>query len=301
MSKDNWAKVRRATPCPVCAKPDWCLVSIALNDDGTRTVICPRTANDHPHYSALHEFVGYLHRIPEGSAIVIPDKRRPEPPPIAPDELVRLNGECRDCIDPLRLARLAQNLGLSVASLLRLRIGWHPRQMCWTFPMSCEPFAFQSITGIRTRYENTDFKGSIRGGHNGLFLPTSLSSQGPLLIEEGPTSTAALLDMGFDAIGRPFCMGGTALILSYTKTMRDRLIVVVANNDTPKSRPDGTVFYPGQEGGDKLAKELAGAGRLVKMIVPPGHKDSRDMLRAGLGRTFVETLIKNNLFYRKAA
>lgn len=56
--KTTWIRVSRANPCPICAKPDWCLISA----DGT-AAICARTESIKP----LGE-VGWLHKL-DGSDI----------------------------------------------------------------------------------------------------------------------------------------------------------------------------------------------------------------------------------------
>ena len=73
--RTSWLRVRRNRPCPVCGRPDWCLVAI----DGT-AAICPRTMNNHPIKSGDGELVGYLHHKLGGSHIPAPE-RKPDPTP----------------------------------------------------------------------------------------------------------------------------------------------------------------------------------------------------------------------------
>jgi len=63
---------------------------------------------------------------------------------------------------------------------------------------------FGKIIGIRRRLPNGR-KISLTSSKTGLFIPADLSPEGLLLICEGPTDTAAALDLGFAAIGRPNC------------------------------------------------------------------------------------------------
>ena len=53
MLSENWVRVSRNHPCPVCGKPDWCIIS----SDGT-AVICPRIEEGSKRYI---EGSGYLH------------------------------------------------------------------------------------------------------------------------------------------------------------------------------------------------------------------------------------------------
>ena len=84
-------------------------------------------------------------------------------------------------------------LGISANSLKRLRVGWDGK--AFTFGMSND---FGKIIGIRRRFPNGS-KVSLKGSKTGLFVPTGLSHEGSLLTCEGPTDTAAALDLSFDA------------------------------------------------------------------------------------------------------
>jgi phage/plasmid primase-like uncharacterized protein len=112
----------------------------------------------------------------------------------------------RRSYNPNRLDRFAAELGVSMNSLLRLSVGWSEDHDAWTFPMRN---ANGKVVGIRLRRPDGR-KVSVTGGHEGLFIPRGrdLYPGEPLLIAEGPTDTAALLDLNFMAIGRPSCTGG---------------------------------------------------------------------------------------------
>lgn len=73
------------------------------------------------------------------------------------------------------------------------------RHDAWTFPVSD---AAGVLTGIRLRLADGR-KLSVRGGPEGLFVPADLGQPERLLIAEGPTDTASLLDLGLAAVGRP--------------------------------------------------------------------------------------------------
>ena len=167
--------------------------------------------------------------------------------------------------------------------------------MCWTFPTIGAPFRPNSLVGIERRYHDGKKK-VMAGTSGGLFIPTGLSGKGPLLIEEGASSTAALLDMGFDAIGRFNCNSGVAQIMAFIAKMMGRHIIIVANNDPEKYRPDGSTFRPGQDGGRSLESVAVDLGHCVKMIVPPYHKDSREWKRAGANKSEVASVINAHSF-----
>jgi hypothetical protein len=124
--------------------------------------------------------------------------------------------------------------------------------------------------GVRLRLPDGR-KLSIRGGKEGLFLPTRLGSGGRLLIAEGPTDTAALLDLGFAAVGRPSCSGGVGHVVDLVKRLGTAEAVVVADGDGP-----------GLFGAEKLAARLLAYAPGVRVIAPPrGIMDARAWKRAG--------------------
>jgi DNA primase len=186
----------------------------------------------------------------------------------------------RGC-DPKRLAGLARSLGLSVESLTAFRAGWSGGHLAWTFPMS-DP-ATGRVVGIRLRLPSGK-KLSVKGGREGLFLPDPLDLYaGRLLIAEGPTDAAALLDMGFPAaVGRPSCTGGTRHLVALVRDRRPDEVVVLADADEP-----------GRAGAAVLARDLSLHVRAVRVTAPPaGTKDARAWKIAGATRPDVEDLIR---------
>jgi DNA primase len=147
--------------------------------------------------------------------------------------------------------------------------------------------ARRKVIGIRLRAEDGQ-KWAVAGSHNGLFWPDGLAGAGPLLICEGPTDTAALLDLGYDAIGRPCCTGAVEMIIEVVRRLRRRDVVVVADADAP-----------GIEGANRLARALTEAGRRPKVIRPLWGKDARAWVQAGATRAVVDTAIQNALHWRE--
>jgi hypothetical protein len=308
--RSGWVRITQLKiRCPICSRPDYCTVSA----DGA-VCNCPRTPNDHPIYGQHGEWVGYLHRLGgDGAREIVNVPRslvgRSHAPRVPTPHLAALAERCRTSVSPDRLAAFARRMGLSAASLARLGCGWadgvpmwrqrHGAERplyAWAFPMRDD---LLRITGLRLRGED-DRKFSFTGGHEGLFVPENLTGDGPLLLPEGPTSCAACLDLGYEAIGRPNDAGGVRLLSAllgrrFGQSKRRRDLVVVADNDPPKHRPDGTVFYPGQDGAERVAGELAAAGWHVKVIQPtrPDTNDVRDWLRAGATRPVVDCVIRN--------
>ncbi len=141
-----------------------------------------------------------------------------------------------------------------------------------------------TIIGIRRRLPSGR-KLAVRGGREGLFVPTALSRSGRLLICEGPTDTAAMLGLGFAALGRPSCSGGTRFV---GVLARAREVVIVADGDEP-----------GRHGAIRLATTLHLHCPKVDIISPPpGVKDARAWVGAGATRHDIESTLANGPIVR---
>ncbi len=261
----NWRRVSRSAPCPICERPDWCLLSA----DGT-AVICARTETEKRCGDA-----GWLHRLRERPRQSERRRVRHISLPIGgrgPD-LARLAEHYRESVDYVRLQQFAAGAGLSVSALWHLRIGWSPEHRAWSFPM-IDPDG--NVLGIRLRRPN-GAKFAVKGGREGLFIPRDIpvSSADTTLICEGPTDTAALLDLGFPVVvGRPSCTGGIKLLVQLMTARKPVEVVVVADSDEP-----------GRRGADSLASVLVAYAPAVRVIMPPGGiKDARAWLQAGATR-----------------
>jgi hypothetical protein len=183
-----------------------------------------------------------------------------------------------------KLNLFAEELGVSVESLRRLKVGWDNQFKCWTFPMTDSE---DRVRGIRLRLPNGR-KFSQKGGSDGLFIPDDLRFDEMLLIAEGPTDTAALLDLGFDVIGRPSCCGGTWLCTELFRKHWPLEAVIVADADSP-----------GQRGAQALADTLLpfAGGRRVRIIQPPdGIKDARAWKQAGATASDISKAIEETPF-----
>ncbi len=258
MTGERMHRVSKANRCPICGKPDWCLVAA----DGS-AAICARIADGAQRRCGD---AGWLHMLRD-------DGRRPHRHygvRISSSDAGDVSGHCerlaeqyQAMITSQQLLDISTILGVSRASLERLRIGWDGR--AFTFPMSN---IRGRIIGIRRRLPNGR-KLSVERSSAGLFIPTGLSGQGPLLITEGESDCAAGLDLGFDTIGRPGCRSCVAMTIEYVRGC-DQLVVVADNDE------------PGRDGAAKLATALALHCRCVKLVFPPdGMKDLRQWLRAG--------------------
>ena len=173
--------------------------------------------------------------------------------------------------DQSEASRLASNLGLSIESLRRLGLGWAEKLRAWSFPMREESGC---ILGIRLRRPDGS-KLCVKGSREGLFIPFDYFRDDPprglLFICEGPTDTAAMLDLGFAVAGRPSCEGGIALLRRLVRLSGPGLLAILADRDAP-----------GQRGAERLANSLSVHCADVRVFTPPsGIKDARDWKRAG--------------------
>lgn len=261
MPYDRMQRVSRIKPCPVCNKPDWCLVA----PDGS-AAICQRVEQGSKKRCGdagwLHVLSGNVHYVPYVHYRGV-RRRRLQTVSVKPKEqctLIRtLAQQYRGQITPDQLNELSEALGVSAKSLERLGVGWDGE--AWTFPMSDG----KDVIGIRRRFTNGS-KVSVKGSSTGLFVPTGLS-EGLLIITEGPSDCAAALDLGFDAIGRPSCNSRVDMTVKFARG-RDE-VVIIGDNDKP-----------GRQGAETLASRLV-LHCAVKLIFPP-VKDLRQWLKNGL-------------------
>ncbi|HBI47066.1 MAG TPA: hypothetical protein DDY78_30065 [Planctomycetales bacterium] len=267
----QWRRVNRANPCPVCQRFDWCAVAT----DGA-VALCQRVESPRRIGEA-----GWLHRLKnipwrsQGRCI-----RRIPLTESGSMDMERLADEFQQAVDPGRLHQLAVSLGLSVASLCQLGVGWSADHRAWSFPMTD---AGGAVLGVRLRRPN-GVKFAVKGGREGLFLPATAGEKlSPLYICEGPTDTAALLQIGFSNVaGRPSCTGGIKLLVELVRRRFVSEVVILADGDEP-----------GRRGADNLASVLVAYVPAARVVAPPqGVKDARDWLRAGAGRPEVEAAIQ---------
>lgn len=273
----EWHRVDRGRPCPVCGRPDWCLYA-GPADDPT-AAICARTESEKGCGDA-----GWLHRLrddgqwrpPRRSVrIAVPSNGSES----ASVDFQEVSQQAQSALPLPALTRLADDLGLQAHSLHRLGVGWMAasdlRQLgtkcnskgCFAFPMTD---VSGEVRGIRLR-SPSGFKYSIKGSKQGLFVPSDLPDTDLLLVTEGPTDAAALLDLGFVAVGRPSCSGGRGLLVDLVRVWRHPEIVIVADGDGP-----------GRRGAESLAALLAAYSPAVRVIAPPkGIKDARQWKRTG--------------------
>lgn len=106
-------------------------------------------------------------------------------------------------------------------------------------------------------------------------------SDHPVVIVEGMSDTAAALDLGFVAVGRPSNLAG----LGYLKELvKGRRVIILGENDVATNSRTGRVRYPGREGMEAAFEVLKQVCDATKVMPPEGFKDLRSWCNAGLTR-----------------
>ena len=257
---DRFLRVGRARRCPICGKPDWCLVELDFSGDVVR-VICARIESSWRYGDA-----GWLHVLRSDHSNPGPPIRRPTTSIATSScDLSRLARGWQTSLTEQRARALAGCLGIWVSGLRRLGLGW--TGSAWSFPMYGDE---GTVCGIHLRLPDGQ-KRAVRGSRLGLFLPEGLQAKKQLFVLEGASDTAAFLDLGCPAIGRPSCNAGGKLVVHFVQATQPQHVIVVAD-------ADGS----GRKGAARLAGQLRVVCRSVRILEPgQGAKDARAWVNAG--------------------
>ncbi len=272
-TRSKWNRVSRTHRCPICGKPDWCLTTGP--NDNPDAAICSRVE------SAKRigtKGAGWLHRLRDDDQWRDRPLQRRVTLAAAPEPTIEFSGLAEQYVAALSISgleRLEAAIGLTAESLDRLHVGWSTQHRAFTFPMVNH---HGHVCGIRLRGRDGR-KWSIRGGHDGLFIalgvgPDNLSGYGGrLVICEGPTDTAALLDLGLPVVGRPSCNGGVEQLVDLARGWHPDAVAIIADADAP-----------GQHGARYLASCLVGHVTDGVRVVTPPAKDAREWVLRGATR-----------------
>lgn len=273
MKLDNFVRVSAARKCPVCSKPDWCLVA----KDGT-AAICPRVASDTDVGEA-----GYLHhlseRIPMGRVTLTKKVER------KPDiDWHTMQRGLQNAVRHERLEAMAASLGVSAMAVAAMDVGFSLHHHAWTFPMRDGE---DRVVGVRVRNDRGE-KWAISGSTNGLFYP-NLTLCDRVYVVEGPTDCAAMLDMDLPPIGLPSCSAGAEFLCDFLKRNPPLHVVMIVEND----KPDRLGVRAGLRGFTRIANKIHRHARSLKLIHPDlGAKDARDWMQRGATRERIEFIAK---------
>lgn len=272
----SWNRVSKQNPCPICEKPDYCSVA----QDGS-VANCMRVPSD---WECKGNMGGWIHKLQPDVIQRVKNVFRRTPkkkalPPKYWDALVKESVETAG-LEP-RAKVLGMQLGLSYNSLERLMVGWLPQYSAWTFPMWD---GRGRMIGIRLRGLNGQ-KWCVPGSFNGIFHPIYVANDEDtlLMICEGPTDCAALLDLGFDAIGRPSALAGVNHLTEFVRAGRRKVVIVIDADSKDAVELPGAV---------KLAKAIRPLTSDVSILrTPGGYKDIRGWYLCGGTRKDLMELI----------
>jgi hypothetical protein len=230
---------------------------------------------------------GWLHRLNEP----LPEIKyvpRPTTPAASAIDWEALHAHWLACTSQESIERLSASLGVSAQSLSRLGAAWTNEHQAFGFPMRS---VSGEIVGIRLRTDSGK-KFSVRGSKGGLFLPDgAIPDQITLCaVAEGPTDTAAVLDLGYYCVGRQSCSSDVAELV---QALRGVDVVILGDRDEDHFRPDGTVYRPGQDGAHALAAALHRTARSVKLVVPLRGKDIRSWKQQGCTAAVLRCVVQN--------
>ena len=263
----SFTRVTKSQPCVICKRGDWCRVFA----DGWAE--CMRVPSDKPATSG-----GWMHRL-RGESTPHPGPLRVrggegerKPTTINSTKLMR---DWLAMTSPAELDTFASSLGLSSASVTVVGAAWAAAHSAWAFPM-CDGHG--NVVGIRLRNERGKF--AVRGSKQGIFL-ANIPTQKTLFVCEGPTDTAAAVELGLFAVGRPNCCCGGAEIKVYARRHECSRVAVISDNDKP-----------GLDGARKVGGEL----KLPFAIYVPPAKDVREFVRLGGTRIMIENTLKGTLW-----
>jgi hypothetical protein len=209
-----------------------------------------------------------MHRIADGPRRYLSPPPKLQPPTINATKLMH---EWRAATPATALAEFAASLGVSTPSLVAVGAAWSALHSAWAFPM-CDGHG--NVVGIRLRNERGKF--AVRGSRQGIFLMDRVA-QKTLFVCEGPTDTAAAVELGLFAVGRPNCCCGGPEIQIYARHHSASLVVIISDNDKP-----------GLDGARKVGGEL----QLPFAIYVPPAKDLRQFVQLGGTRAMIENTLK---------
>jgi hypothetical protein len=271
LPRDQYARVSRSRHCPICDKPDWCLIA----RDGSH-VICARVSVGGTYCGEP----GWKHDMTNAQPVAIPGHIREKAQFDASAYAVAFER----AITTDQLANLSAELGVSVESLRRLRTGWCAEHDAPAFPM----WIRGQIVGIRIRTHDAKF--CIRDSSNGFFLPRGVDGSETLYVVEGPTDTAAGLDLKLDIIGKPNATACTDELTRYLLAKQPEMVVFIGEND----EPDRFGKRAGIDGPRAQCARAVAAGVNAVFILPLAGKDLREWKNVhGATRAMIESLARN--------
>ena len=263
--ESEWNRVSPKNPCKICGKPDWGL----LSSDKT-AAICPRTTSD-----KYIDGSGYLHILDKNRNALQFRKTRTQasrtqlPEHNGVMELL-MRGYVKEATDRF-VMDASKTFRVAPKTLRDMEIGWSVTKNAVAFPMKR---LGNRLLGIRFRTPRGS-KFAAKGSKQGLFIPNTFHRKQGIVVCEGPTDTASMLDLGFNAIGRPSCNSGSMLIAELAKDMPVALLV---DNDSAGKDASTKLSDHLKSNRPKLSRDK------VRLVECGGYKDAREWKDSGATR-----------------
>jgi len=266
-------------PCPVCGRLRWCMYS----PDGKKALCMWLESKQQAKGDR-----GWIHNV-DGTPIEVAKEFIPRPTGKKPTvDVLAVYIRYRDHTLQEDILKYAKSLGVSSTSLKRIGICKVPTKNAWAFPMYG---IGTELCGLRIRSIDGKSKWSLKGSRSGVFVPSFLfkREQRMLYITEGPTDTAALLDLGLDVVGRPCCLGNHNEVIDVVSSSDRWLDVVIFADNDPA----------GLDGAGRLASVLVKYTKSIKIITPPGECDARQYIVGGATLEDIEALVDETNYFRR--
>lgn len=258
----NLTRVTKENPCVGCGKDSWCM------SDTNGDFLCMRVQTGHQLQMKSGD-IGWWHRSGSPRPDYKPAPKESDAPKIDAEGMIQ------QWISETRIAwveQMVKPLGITVKSACDLGVAWASSWNAWAWPMSD---GNGKVIGIRLRYADGR-KIAVTGSNAGLFIPDTAALRRVYLIE-GPTDTAAMLDLGVYAIGRPSASGGSLQVKQTIERLGIKEAIIVADNDEDQYTPAGVKFNPGYDGAASLARILT----IPRKIISLPTKDIREFVQQG--------------------
>ena len=249
--------------CPVCKKPDGCLVA----DDGS-AAICSRKSEG----SVKRVGKGAFH----GGWLHILGNFKPQKYEVPEKPYVNWNKWAVKFAKQLienreAFGKLCRTININPISALRFYIGWHKGWL--TIPVYS---LSRTVSGIQRRQGNT--KRYMKYSGMGVFVPSAFfqDPSDTLAVCEGWTDTVTALEYGYNAIGKVNAYVGNEEVIMYAKTHPAvKQVIIFADNNV-----DG-VGLAGAEETAELIDNITENNYLVKVVLTP-EKDLRSCKQKGM-------------------
>lgn len=264
IGKYEYHRCCKSMPCPVCGKPDWCLVE----ENGEYAICCRIEGGMYPMVS----WNGWKYRL-NGNYIKPKKivKTTVEPPNVEYIRKVYNNLFPKDdYICSMYLLDLMRQLKIKMIGLYLLRV--KSDRFVYYFPMYD---SLGNMVGLKKR--NLEGKKWCQSKSRlGIYWPKGFNRTKPTIICEGESDTAAMLGYYSNVLGRPSAYSGG----QYLKELLVKCpkVCIIADNELI---------------GLREANRLQGVlGPKSYVVTPGGYKDAREWINSGTFELSVLDLLK---------